>query len=664
MPAHRLPILLYPLTASNMASASQGTSVRLQTSLNTIKCFTPILGRPGRRNAEPSSRLRQLLNSALAFFLILGILYLLGLLAGCGAGNEAIVSPIGAGPNPTGIVRAGLQPVTLSQVQVYAAGRAGNRSAATPLLATPIATDSNGLFNLKNTYTCAHSDDQLFLVATGGNPGLVPSVDNKALTLMAALGTCGQTPSYVQVDERSTAAAVWALAQFIGSATSVGSSSTNYDTGLTNAMLNAQLLTATPLPSNLTVEAGKLNALANALDSCADSNGGAACTSLFTAATPPGGTAPTDTLTAALNIVTHPVNQVAAVFQARPTPSPFATTLTHAPNEWTMSLTVTGGGLIEPTALDVDQQGNVWVADYPGYLSAFTPQGTPFRSFAYGNGILKNSFGLTIDTTGQIWVSNEEDPVRNINSRGAVSGFSGANSSSPGSFQNYIIDNTINVPLGLAADTNGNILVANASSSMASIYSNTGTLVTANLAQNVGSFTEAVTADASHGVWLANEGDGSAIHVDASGNVLSSTTCCAGADAIAVDVQGNAWVSDPYSGTVAEIDNSGNLLQLVNAGGVNSPSGLVIDAAQNVWVTNISGNSISELAGPLSSSPGAGLSPATGYGLDANLDNPHGIVVDASGNLWISNYSNNDVVMLFGLATPTATPVAPVALAP
>jgi streptogramin lyase len=115
---------------------------------------------------------------------------------------------------------------------------------------------------------------------------------------------------------------------------------------------------------------------------------------------------------------------------------------------------------------------------------------------------------------------------------------------------------------------------------------------------------------------------------------------------------------------VAEIDNSGNLLQLVNAGGVNSPSGLVIDAAQNVWVTNISGNSISELAGPLSSSPGAGLSPATGYGLDANLDNPHGIVVDASGNLWISNYSNNDVVMLFGLATPTATPVAPVALAP
>jgi len=334
-----------------------------------------------------------------------------------------------------------------------------------------------------------------------------------------------------------------------------------------------------------------------------------------------------------------------------------------------MSMTVTGGGLIDPTALDIDAQGNVWVADYPGYLSAFTPQGTPFSSYGYGNGVLNNSFGLTIDTAGNVWVSNEEYPHHSDGTRGAVSMFLGANSGSPGAFQFYIRDNTVNTPLGLAADTNGDVLIANASSSMVSIYFYPGTypptLVATNLGQTSGgSFTEAVTSDANQGLWLADEGDGSAVHVASDGTILSHTTCCAGADAIVMDSQGNVWLSDPYSGTVAEVSAGGPLLQLVSNGGVSSPSGLAIDASQNLWVTNLSGGNIAELAGVLSSSPGAGLSPSTGYGLDANLSSPHAVVVDASGNLWISNYSNSDLVMLFGLATPTATPVAPIAVAP
>ena len=49
---------------------------------------------------------------------------------------------------------------------------------------------------------------------------------------------------------------------------------------------------------------------------------------------------------------------------------------------------------------------------------------------------------------------------------------------------------------------------------------------------------------------------------------------------------------------------------------------------------------------------------------DANLLLPYGIALDPSGNVWVSNYFNNDVVVFFGLATPTAVPLSPTPAAP
>jgi streptogramin lyase len=73
---------------------------------------------------------------------------------------------------------------------------------------------------------------------------------------------------------------------------------------------------------------------------------------------------------------------------------------------------------------------------------------------------------------------------------------------------------------------------------------------------------------------------------------------------------------------------------------------------------------------------GTALSPAStydgnnnmtgqgGYGLDAGMAAPYDLAPDASGNLWVTDMSNNRLLVFFGLTAPTATPRVPVPAAP
>ncbi|MEO7029583.1 MAG: hypothetical protein ABI147_09300 [Acidobacteriaceae bacterium] len=584
---------------------------------------------------------------------------------GCGIGPAATNS-VGT-LQMHGSIFGGQQPVSGAGIKLYAAGKTGNGSSATSLLGTPVTSDANGNFTITGDYTCVNANDQVYLSATGGNPGLAPGTNNAALVMVSALGRCANLPTtpFVSINEQTTVAAAWALAPFINSAPNVGATPTNA-AGLANGFLNAALIVdptsglVPALAANLTVESGKIAALANSIASCVNSDGGAGCSPLFSAATPSGGTEPTDTLQAALNIVRNPANNVAAVFNAGSSFPPFASTLTSAPNDWTLSLTVTGGGLDSPTAMGLDAGGSVWVAGLNGVLSGFTAQGTPFSASGFGVGTLSQSFGLTIDPNGSIWVSSENMPQHG-GTFGSVSKFAGSASGTPGQLIATFSDPGLDFPDALSADTNGNILIANYGNSTASVYSNTGAVVSGGLGAGNLSFPTGVAADSTHGLWLANQSDGSITHLAADGTLLAHLACCNGASAIAVDALGNAWVADFFSGAVTEVSAAGTAtLTTTKMGGLTSPIALVIDGAQDIWVSNYLGASITHLAGNASASPaGTALSPVEGLGQDASLVQPFGIGVDATGDVWVSNFANSDVVEFFGVASPTGTPVNP-----
>jgi hypothetical protein len=613
------------------------------------------------------------------------------LFTGCGIGTVDHSS--GGTFNIQGVVFGGQQPVTDAKIQLYTVGSSGNASAATAMLVPTITSGYGGNFSITGDYICGKSSaggtipagsNQVYIVATDGNPGL--TANNPKMVLMAALGPCSSlsTTQFIEINEVTTAAAAWALAPFMTSYTHVGASSSNA-TGITNAFLDAALLVDTstglaaklPPGTNLTVETNKLYALANSIASCVNSDGGSACTPLLLAATPTFGTEPSDTLTAALNIVKNPGENVAAVYNAAGGFAPFPSGYKKAPNDWTMSLTVTGGGLDFPIALAIDAVGNVWVAGHDGPLSAFNPQGTPLTATGYGVGKLEDSNGIAIDIHGDIWVTQYNDTFGSHS--GAVTKFLGINapSGTQGSivlyngYPGFFID--IYFPYAVAADTNGDMYVANNGNGSATVLASDGSVLGPYYGGGVtsGSFPETIAIDSTHGFWLPTSG----IHVDhisADGNtLLSSTACCSTAWGVATDSYGDVWVADYEGASFSEVGPDGTLLiGKSEVGGIFYPQHVSVDAAQNVWFGNVLGHSITEIAANHGSdSPGVAISPtgvdgSGGYGHDASLSYTSFIAPDASGNIWVTNANINTVTMFFGLATPTVTPIQPIPTAP
>jgi len=565
-----------------------------------------------------------------------------------------------------GHVRGGQQPVSGATIQLYAAGSSGTGAGAINLLAqNVVTTNSSGVFNITGDYACPSATTQVYLVARGGNPGLVAGTTNPALLLMAALGSCGSLTSStsIEINEVTTVASDWALAQFMSAGAVVGSTSTNA-TGLGNAFAVASNLVDTgtglgpgsTLPTGAVTETAKLFTLANILAPCVNSDGGSACTPLFAAATTSQGI-PTNTLDAALNIVQHPASNVLAVFSAGAPQGPFQPALAAQPNDWTMSITYGGcspacGGLNSPSSLAIDSGGNVVVANYSGgVVSKFSPTGVPAAAAGIPGEGLNESYGIAIDGSDNVWVANDQSVTGANNHRaGSVSEFSSTGAELSG--YGYT-SGGIYFPLAIATDSTGAIWVADYGSSAATLLEDDGSAVSgsAGFGASALPFTSAVAVDASHNAWFAVERGVAAV---TTAGAVTNYSCCSDPAGLAVDQSGNVWVADYSASAVVELISAGTVAHRTTVVGGNAgPQGIAVDGAGSVWAADYRGNSLVDLSG----STAAVVSPPQGFGLDAPLNEPYGLAVDASGNLWLSNSGNNTLTQFVGLASPIKTPL-------
>jgi hypothetical protein len=277
----------------------------------------------------------------------------LAALTGCGFSGSAIaVESIQPPTAIHGSVYGGQQPISGSSVQLYAAGANGVGSAAIPLLSQPAQSDGKGNFSIPASYLCPSASSQVYLIARGGNPGLASGADNPALSLMTMLGSCNSLSSiaHVSVNEVTTVGSIWPLASYMKSPTDLGSAPGDGAFLAAASSVNEFINIAqgsspgTPTPESYFGEGSKLYSLADVLDKCVNSAGGTAgdggpCGDLFSMATLSGGSAPSDTASAAMRIAQRPFNEVATIYGLAASPTAFLPALTAAPPDWTLTLT-------------------------------------------------------------------------------------------------------------------------------------------------------------------------------------------------------------------------------------------------------------------------------------------------------------------------------------
>jgi len=628
----------------------------------------------------------------------------------------AILAWVSAPPTAAAVPRATLRgevlsgsvPLASTPVTLYRTPPAGT-GAGIPLGATQTAAD--GSFEI--SYPPQHdSDAVLYLVAGHSTAGRLASV----------LGT-EPVPSTVVVNERTTVAAGFALAQFI-----TGRGIAGKFPGPQNAAAMAanlvdarsgdlsSVLLAAPNGTQ-TAALRTFNSLANMLVPCARS--ALRCGPLFTLAAPPGGPVPQGALAAVGDIARNPGHDVAGLFAlARSGPVPYQPALgpSGRPDAWILALRFDGNGtsIDGPGNIAIDARGNVWVNNNLEFsenprsvvcgsrlLFKFTPAGrfVPGSPFT-GGGLNGAGYGITVDTHGNVWVSNfgfASPACADQPSHVSVSEFTPGGqplspdqtAASPGGFT----DGGVFWPQGIVSDRQGNIWIANCGNNTVTRYAGGNPRASTSIgglgiekpfdiAFNLRG-QAFVTGNGNNTVAMLNP-DGTPARPPITGGGLSRPL------GIAADSHGNVWVSNSalsgpscpgetsakptFKPSVTLIGSDGSVVMgPFTGGGLTLPFGIAVDGHDNVWVANFAGQRVSEFCGtesadcPPGTRTGQPISPSTGYGFDGLARNT-ALQIDPSGNVWICNNWKNvplprknpggyQMVVYIGVAGPLRTPL-------
>lgn len=552
----------------------------------------------------------------------------------------------------------------------------------------------------------------VYVVAKGGNTlnNGNSSDNNSAAAFIAVYGLCSDLTngSFVDMTELTTVATMAAVQQFFNPVTdSIAADGTGQQY---NVMINipktiallADLSTGTGVSSTVipagsgngvtgvsvtaTPEGSKLNTIANAISSCVNNanSSATACTTLFANATPPSPSVTnpfnatsfppaTDVIQATYYMLTNPTdigstNGLQNIYSlGTGLGAPYQPTLPTAPTDWTVSINYSsistcgtnGGGFINsPYGVSIDAQDNVWIANSQatkGNLSELSLTGAPATcSFIGGS----SNGGSTVDSAGNVWMASTESNNIFRYSNGTVTAFP-----------------TPTTPLAVAADGLGNVYFTSGLNQ--SLYQIPGAATSATavapvqISNQVGTHPIRIMPDyqgntTQSNLWVSS-GAGfvsrvspatsgpnllngfSTTNFSTGGSVSYGLVVTNGGDVVASADNFLVYLSKANSYAAAWTTSA-------NFAGMNSPTGISLDGANNIWVpnnTNASGSlgSVSEV-----SAVGGALSPASTGFQKATLLSGRASVVDQAGNVWIVGDGANSITEIVGGGVPIYQP--------
>lgn len=199
----------------------------------------------------------------------------------------------------------------------------------------------------------------------------------------------------------------------------------------------------------------------------------------------------------------------------------------------------------------------------------------------------------------------------------------------------------INYPLGLAIDNSGNIFIADHINHRIRRVAADGTITTVAGSDSIGSTGDdgpATSAKLNYPSGVAIDSSGALYITDTMNHVIRK-----------VVVGGNITLFAGQRGVSGfqEKDSKGEYLEAKNAQ-LNAPTGIAIDGSGNIYFCDTRNHRVRKIGtdGKIQTIAGTGEKGETGDGgkaVEAKLNSPTGVAVDAAGNVYIADQMNHRV---------------------
>ena len=327
---------------------------------------------------------------------------------------------------------------------------------------------------------------------------------------------------------------------------------------------------------------------------------------------------------------------------------------------------------------------------------------------------LNTPWGVALDGSGNLYIADQSTHrIRKVDASGTITTVAGTgNRHSTGGFGGDggpAVQAQLNSPRGVAVDGAGNLYFSDSWNERIRKVDASGTITTVagtgaiGLSGDGGRAVQArlhrprgVALDGSGNLYIADSLNHRIRKVDTSGTI----TTVAGTGAIglsgdggpavqarlrfpigvAVDGSGNLYIADAYNHRIRKVDTSGTITTVAGAGAVgrtmggfggdggpavqarlNRPFGVAVDGSGNLYIADAENDRIRKVdtSGTITTVAGTG---ARGFAGDdgaataAQFDEPIGVAVDGSGNLYIADAENDRIRLLTAPPSDAAEP--------
>ena len=365
---------------------------------------------------------------------------------------------------------------------------------------------------------------------------------------------------------------------------------------------------------------------------------------------------------------------------------------TSQPIDWPASITLDGAGgffiacHVQNKVYRVTANDTLHIVAGTG-ISGYSGDGSSATSAQ-----LNGPSGLALDVLGNLYIADEHNSrIRKVTSSGIISTVAGTGISGYSGDGGPAVAAQLDGPDSVALDASGNLYIADRNNNRIRKVSPNGIIRTVagtrarGFSGDSSPATSAqldepnsVTLDASGNLYIADRNNNRIRKVTPDGiisTVAGNGTRGFSGDGgratsaqldeptgVAVDAAGNLFIADYFNFSIRKVTPDGIISTVAGGrtrnfsgdGGIatsaqlNGPRGVAVDAAGNLFITDVYNFSIWKvtLDGIISTVAGDGTKGYSGDGgpaTSAQLDEPTGVAVDASGNLFIADRMNHRI---------------------